>query len=477
MPNCFIPTGTCRNDPPWSAGMIVMKFGGTSVEDAAAIDRAAAIVRDRLPKSPVVVVSAMARVTDQLLAMGRAAGSGDRDQALELSRSIRERHFATASDLLGAGTFTKLHSELEADFDALDELLRGIVAVGEITPRTYDHIASFGERLSSRLITDAFSARGLNATHVDSRECIVTDATHTKAVPDFEATNVRLSERLKPLLEHKRVPVMGGFIASTPEGVITTIGRGGSDFSAALVGAGLNAESIEIWTDVDGMKTTDPNICPDAHRIKVISFEEAAELSYFGAKVLHPATVLPAVQKNIPVYVLNSKNPKNEGTLIVALAPKSKSTFKAIAAKKRITIVDVVAARMLGASGFLKAIFDVFDKHHVPVDVVSTSEVSVSLTIDSNDAIPAMAEDLARLGDVKYEGRKAIICLVGEKIRAVPGIAAKVFSAIPDVKVRMISQGASEINISFVVDESDVPDVVRRLHQKFFAEVDPQTFD
>ena len=457
--------------------MIVMKFGGTSVEDAAAIDRAAAIVRDRLLQSPVVVVSAMARVTDQLLAMGQAAGGGDRDKALELSRAIRERHFATASDLLGAGTFTKLHSELEADFDALDELLRGIVAVGEITPRTFDHIASFGERLSSKLVTEAWSARGLNATHVDSRECIVTDATHTKAVPDFEATNLRLSERLKPLLDHKRVPVMGGFIAATKDGIITKIGRGGSDFSAAIIGAGLDAERIEIWTDVDGMKTTDPRICADAHRIKVISFDEAAELAYFGAKVLHPATMLPAVQKNIPIFVLNSHNPKNEGTRIAAHAPSSRNTFKAIAAKTRITIVDIVAARMLLAHGFLRAIFEVFDRHRCPVDMVSTSEVSVSLTIDSNDAIPAMANDLAKLGDVKYEGRKAIICLVGENIRAVPGIAAKVFGAIPDVNVRMISQGASEINISFVIDENDVPDVVRRLHGKFFSEVDTATFD
>src|SRR3954451_2053327 len=345
MPSFFTPTGTCRNEPRWSSGMIVMKFGGTSVEDAAAIDRAAVIVRDRLPQSPVVVVSAMARVTDQLLAMGRAVGTGDREKALELSSGIRERHFTTASDLLGAGTFTKLHSELEADFDALDELLRGIVAVGEITPRTYDHIASFGERLSSRLVTDAFSARGLNATHVDSRECIVTDATHTKAVPDFEATDKKLAGRIKPLLEHKRVPVMGGFIASTKDGIITTIGRGGSDFSAAIIGAGLNAERIEIWTDVDGMMTTDPRMSPDARRIKVISFDEAAELAYFGAKVLHPATVLPAVQKNIPVYILNSQNPTCEGTRITARAPQCRNSFKAIAVKKRITIVDVAAPR------------------------------------------------------------------------------------------------------------------------------------
>src|SRR3954466_9672104 len=457
--------------------MIVMKFGGTSVQDAAAIDRACTIVKGRLARRPVVVVSAMAKVTDTLLAMGNAAGAGDSDKALGLSRALRERHYATAGELLGTGVFTQFHSELEEEFNRLDELLRGIVAVGELTPRTSDYVVSYGERLSSKICTAAFSARGLNATLLDAREVIITDKQHTKAIPQVDEIDHRVQTVVRPLLEAGRVPVMGGFLGATKDGVQTTIGRGGSDFSAALVGAGLNAESIEIWTDVDGMKTTDPNICPDAHRIKVISFEEAAELSYFGAKVLHPATVLPAVQKNIPVYVLNSKNPKNEGTLIVALAPKSKSTFKAIAAKKRITIVDVVATRMLGAHGYLRAIFEVFDRHHAAVDVVSTSEVSVSLTVDSNEAIPAIAADLGKLADVKYEGRKAIVCLVGENIRGTRGLAAKVFGAIPDVNVRMISQGASEINITFVIEEDDVPAVVQRLHKTFFAEVDARVFD
>ncbi len=279
------------------------------------------------------------------------------------------------------------------------------------------------------------------------------------------------------LLDDAQVPVMGGFIGATEHGVQTTIGRGGSDFSAALIGAGLDAEAIEIWTDVDGMMTTDPRICPDARRIRVISFEEAAELAYFGAKVLHPATVLPAVQKNIPVLVLNSLNPANEGTLIVGRAPKSKSTFKAIAAKKRITIVEVVAARMLGAHGFLKAIFDVFDQHHCSIDVVSTSEVSVSLTVDSNEAIPAIAADLEKIADVKYAGRNAIVCLVGENIRETPQIAARVFTALGEINVRMISQGASEINITFVIGEDDVPEAMRRLHKEFFTEVDPEVFD
>jgi aspartate kinase len=457
--------------------MIVMKFGGTSVQDAEAIDRACRIVKGRLNRRPVVVVSAMAKVTDTLLAMGKAAGSGDREKALELARGLRERHYNTASELLGTGVFTQFHSELENEFDKLDELLRGIAAVGELTPRTSDYVVSYGERLSSKICTEAFSVRGVNSTLVDAREIIITDGQHTKALPQIDAIDQQCQTILRPLLETGRVPVMGGFLGGTKEGVQTTIGRGGSDFSAALVGAALNAEAIEIWTDVDGMKTTDPNLCPDARRIKVISFEEAAELSYFGAKVLHPATVLPAVQKNIPVYVLNSKNPKNEGTLIVALAPKSKSIFKAIAAKKRITIVDVVATRMLGAHGYLRAIFEVFDRHRAAVDVVSTSEVSVSLTVDSNEAIPAVAADLEKIADVKYSGRKAIICMVGENIRERPGVASQVFSCIEDINVRMISQGASEINLTFVVDEDDVPEVVRRLHKKFFSDPDPDTFD
>jgi aspartate kinase len=453
-----------------------MKFGGTSVQDATAIDRVASIVHERIAEKPVVVVSALAKITDQLLAMAAAAGAGDRNKALQLSLAARERHFNTASDLLGTGKFDEIHSELEEEFNGLDELLRGVSAVGELTPRTTDNIAGFGERVSSKIAAAAFSLRGLNASHVDARQCIITDSNFTRAIPDFDDTNSRLREIVKPLLDHERVPVMGGFIGSNREGISTTLGRGGSDFTAAIVGAGLDAERIEIWTDVDGMMTTDPGLCPQARRIKIITFEEAAELAYFGAKVLHPATLLPAIQKNIPVLILNSRNPKCEGTRISATAPKSKNIFKAIAAKKRITVVDVVAARMLMAHGFLKSIFDVFANHRCPVDMVSTSEVSVSVTVDSNESIAAIAADLGKLANVKYQGRKAIVCLVGENIRNTPGISAKVFSAISNINIQMISQGASEINISFVVDEPDVPEVVTRLHNVFFSEVDPEVF-
>ena len=456
--------------------MIVMKFGGTSVQDSVAIDRVTSIVKDRLPQKPVVVVSAMAKVTDQLLATARAAGNGDRKTALDLSRALRERHYTTAGELLGTGVFTEIHSELETAFEALDDLLRGIVAVGEVTARTTDHVAAYGELLSSKMVAAAFSVRGLDATFVDSRQCIVTDNTFMKAAPLMEETNERLKSTIPPLLGAGKVPVMGGFIGATKAGVTTTIGRGGSDYSAAIVGAALGAERIDIWTDVDGMMTTDPNLCPEARRIKVISFDEAAELAYFGAKVLHPSTVLPAVQKNIPVYILNSRNPSCEGTRIAARVPPCRNFFKAIAAKKRITIIDVAATRMLLAHGFLKSIFEIFDRHRVSVDVVSTSEVSVSLTVDSNESIPALAADLAKLADVKYEGRKAIVCVVGESLREKPGVAARVFGELSDVKIRMISQGASEINLTFVIEEDDVPQVVKRLHSTFFAELDPEVF-
>jgi aspartate kinase len=456
--------------------MIVMKFGGTSVESAEAIDRVASILQKRLERRPVVVVSAMSKATDQLLAMAAAAGVGDKDKALTLCRTLRERHSRVAAQLL-TDSAHELHASLAADYDALDKLLEGICAVGELTPRTQDNVVAYGERINSKVVAAGFAARGIDAVHFDARDLIVTDNNFGRAIPQVSEINRRLEAQLRPAIEAGAVPVLGGFIGSTPEGITTTIGRGGSDFSAALIGAGLKAEAIEIWTDVDGMKTTDPNICPDAHRIKVISFEEAAELAYFGAKVLHPATVLPAIEKNIPVYVLNSRNPSNEGTKIVGLAPHSRNPFKAIAAKKRITVIDVVAARMLMAHGFLRQIFEIFDRHKCAVDVVSTSEVSVSLTVDSNERIPEIAADMEKLAFVKYVGRKAIVCLVGENIRERPGIAAQVFTAISDINVRMISQGASEINITFVIDEADVPEAVRRLHAHFFADLDPEVFD
>jgi aspartate kinase len=473
--------------------LVVMKFGGTSVEDAAAIHRASGIVAGRREKGlkPIVVVSAMAKVTDQLIAAANAAARADRNGALAITARLRSRHKEVAcrltaqargeeisqcSDVTGPA-YAPSQTWIDAEFDALDEILRGLAAVGELTPRISDMIVSYGERLSSRMVAEAFAARGLDGTHVDSRICIITDGQHGKAIPNDALIEERLKEHVVPLAVEGKTVVMGGFIGSTEKGVTTTLGRGGSDFTAALIGGGIHADAIEIWTDVNGIMTTDPRVCPDALRVKTISFEEAAELAYFGAKVLHPATILPAVQKNIPVLVLNARNPGNEGTRIISLAPHCDSPFKSIAVKKRLTIIDVVASRMLMSHGYMRAIFEVFDKHKCPVDMVSTSEVSVSLTVDSNDRIPEIAADLSKLADVKYEGRKALVCMVGENIRGQNGIAARVFNAVRHVNVRMISQGASEINMSFMIEEDDADEAVRSLHAEFFENPDPEIFD
>jgi len=461
--------------------LVVMKFGGTSVEDATAIQRTAAIVAGRVQNglNPIVVVSAMAKVTDQLLACSAAAyaGRGDKDVALEISGRLRVRHIDTASLLASGDRLDALHATIHRDFDALDELLHGIAALGELTPRTNDLVVSFGERLSSAMVAAAFAELGMDGVHIDARRCIITDSHHGKAAPNEQAIEAALIDLVLPLADENKIPVMGGFIGSNAEGATTTLGRGGSDYTAALVGGGLHAGAIEIWTDVNGIMTTDPRICSDALRVKTISFEEAAELAYFGAKVLHPATILPAVQKNIPVWVLNSRNASNEGTKITAVPAPCASPFKCIAAKKRLTIIDIVASRMLLAHGFLKAVFDIFDKHKCAIDMVSTSEVSISVTVDSNDSLPAICAELRQIADVQYEGAKALICLVGEDIRGHAGIAAQVFSAVQHVNIRMISQGASEINMSFMIDESDVEEAVRSLHKKFFAAPDEAVFD
>jgi aspartate kinase len=460
--------------------LVVMKFGGTSVEDAAAIGRTAAIVQGRVKagKSPVVVVSAMARVTDQLLRAAASAAQGDRTGALAISSRLRARHRDVAAELIKkSDSCAAIVSLVDQKFDSLDEVLRGLSVLLELTPRISDLIVSYGERLSSRIVAAAFQERGIHAEHVDARHVVITDSEFQKAAPLDSLIEKRAQEKLLPLARDHKVPVLGGFIASNEAGVTTTLGRGGSDLTGALIGGALNAEAIEIWTDVDGIMTADPRVCPDALRVKVISFEEAAELAYFGAKVLHPATILPAVKKNIPVLVLNSRNAKCEGTRIISLAPHCKSPFKSIAVKKKLSIIDVVASRMLMTHGYLNRIFAIFDEHRCAVDMVSTSEVSVSLTVDSNSSLPAIAADLGKLADVKYEGKKALVCMVGEDIRGQSGIAAQVFNAIRHINVRMISQGASEINMSFMIEEDDAEEAVRSLHAAFFKTPDPAIFD
>ena len=451
--------------------MVIMKFGGTSVQDATAIERVAEIVRSRQQQHPVVVVSAFAKVTDQLVLMGQQATAGDGESALQLLEILRKRHFETAEQLLGASVFSKMKSTLEVSFAQVEAFLRGLAAIREFSPRSSDQLLSFGELVSSEIVAAALAVRGLDTVWVDSRQCIVTDARHTHALPLADETRKLTQAKLGKLMAKSRIPVMGGFIAATQNGTTTTLGRGGSDFSAAIVGAALDADSIEIWTDVEGMMTTDPRLCPDARTIREISFNEAAELAYFGAKVLHPATLLPAIQKDIPVFVLNSGNVNSKGTRITAHAPRGQDTFRAITAKTGVSLVNVVASRGVMVHGFLRSVFEALDRYAASVDLVAISEVSMSFTMESKRLPAALISDLERIADVTCENQHAIVCLVGEDIHGKPGIAASVFETVAaaEVNIRMISQGASEINISFVIQESDVPQAVRHLHKRFFG--------
>lgn len=458
--------------------LVVMKFGGTSVQDATAIQRTLSIVKGRYDRGlrPIVVVSAMAGVTDGLLAAATAAAQGKVEEALTLSDGLRARHLETAAALVGRG-IADLSRLLGESFDKLNDILRGVAAVGELTDRTNDLVASFGERLSSRIVADAFEHRGLRSAHVDARTCIITDGRHGKATPLLEAIKVRLLEHLLPLTEVRAIPILGGFIGTSRTGAPTTLGRGGSDYTAALVGGALQAGSIEIWTDVDGIMTTDPRLCPDALRVRMISFEEASELAYFGAKVLHPATILPAMRQDIPVWVLNSHNPANEGTVIMPVAPPCSSPLKSIAAKRHLTIVHLVSSRRLLSHGFLRAVFEVFDRFECAIDMVSTSETSVSVTVDAGTRVEAIREALDGIADMSVEKNRALICLVGEDIRGQRGIAARVFATVCDSNLQMISQGANGINLSFMIDDAAAPDAVRALHAEFFKDVDAEIFD
>jgi aspartate kinase len=456
--------------------MIVMKFGGTSVESAAAIERVASIVKARADRHPIVVVSAMGKTTNKLLAIAQSAIEGRRDEFIRQLHDLRDFHSREARLVVPLADRAELDRFLDEHFQELTELVKGIAVLGELTPRSIDAISSYGERLSSYIVAVAFDHFGLPAVHVDSRRVIVTDNRHTAACPLYLETYRRLAETLPPLAKD-RVVVMGGFIASTTSGITSTLGRGGSDFTASIVGAGVGAEEIQIWTDVDGMLTADPTILPGGHRVKIISFAEAAELAYFGAKVLHPSTVIPAIERNIPVLILNSRRPDVPGTRIVSEAVHCTNAVKSIACKRRITLVNIHSTRMLMAHGFLRRIFEVFDRYETSVDMVATSEVSVSLTIDNMAHTEAICKELSEFSEVSMEPDQAIVCLVGENIRYTPGVASKVFNALNGVNIRMISQGASLLNLSVVVAEKDIRQAVGKLHTEFFTELDPAVFE
>jgi aspartate kinase len=446
----------------------ILKFGGTSVADAAAVQRVTGVVREHGGPRPVVIVSALAGATDALLAAADAAADGDPRGTEPSLDALLERHASIARELVGPEARGALLGELEAAHREIARLLGRVARDPERRPALRDEIASYGERLSASLLVAVLTGGGVAARYVDSRHCLTTDATHGRANPLLPLTVERTRAILTPLLDGGLVPVLGGYIAATADGVTTTLGRGGSDYSAALVGAALDAQEIQIWTDVSGVLTADPRVVRGARTVATLSYAEAAELAYFGAKVLHPKTIQPAMDRDIPVRICNSHAPGDAGTLVTAQGEVSPGGVKAIAHKCGVTILQIASTRMLGAYGFLSALFDVFDRHRTAVDVVTTSEVSVSLTVEDTGSLDAIVADLRGLGTVSLEPDRAIVCVVGEGLRATPGIAARVFATVRDINVSLISQGASRVNLTFVVEEARVAEVVCRLHQAFF---------
>ena len=457
--------------------MIVLKFGGTSVQDTDAVTRAVQVIRRQLSRGEVVVLSAMGKTTNGLLEMARSASSGDIDTAWSIRDGLRDLHLKVARELLTGRRWTNVETSLSGLFQEMTDIVQGLYLLGETSPRSMDRVASFGERLSTLIFSEVLQENGIPAELVDSRDLIRTDEHFTRAAVLQDLTRSCVRKQLLPRLREGKVIVAPGFIGSTVEGVTTTIGRGGSDYTASLIGAALEAEDIQIWTDVPGVLTADPRIVPGVYKIRAISFAEAAELAYFGAKVLHPSTLVPAIDRDIPVHVCNSRQIDQPGTFISAAPVSSSSPIKSIACKRGITIVNILSAQMLLSYGFLRRIFEVFETHETVVDVVATSEVNVSLTVDSSQELEAIRSDLAEFGEVRVAPDMAIICIVGEDVKETPGIAARIFGALEGINVQMISQGASRINMTFLVAEETMEEAVWLLHEEFFRQPDPELFE
>jgi aspartate kinase len=452
--------------------MVVQKFGGTSVADPDAVRRLIEIARaarTRNGRGPVVVVSALSKVTDGLLNIAAEAGAGKTDSALTHVERLRDRHLAMASALARRGDVATLSPHINDQFDQLAAVVRALAVLREVSLRTLDVVASMGELISSRIIAAALLNAGLPGEWVDARRAIVTDDQHTKACPLMRETTAALRASVLSLVEGGKVPVLGGFVGATVEGHTTTLGRGGSDYSGAIVGAGIDAEEIQIWTDVDGMLTADPRVIPESRLVPRLSFAEAAELSYFGAKVLHPSTIHPAVERDIPVRILNSWKPEAAGTLITASPAPDGNSLTAMAAKKDLTVVDITSSRMLMAYGFLRRVFEVFERFRTAVDVVTTSEVSVSVTVDDRRHLEAIVEALSEFAEVSIEQEMALLCAVGDRLRNEPEIAARVIRVLEEVPLRMISQAASRRNITVILRQADLPHAMHRMHEEFFA--------
>jgi aspartate kinase len=452
------------------ARVIVIKFGGTSVGDADRVANAIDIVAARQHLQPVIVVSALSGVTNDLVAASEAACAQKPAEVAEIIGRVRARHEEVALRLVQQKMdfFETFIRQLDKQIEEIDTILRGIALLGEITLRARDKVMSIGEKLSSVLFAYTMMMRALPGEHVHSEDVIVTDDKFCGANPLMDRTRVHAQRVLLPLLERNRIPVMGGFIGRTEAGATTTLGRNGSDYSAAIVAAAIGADEVQIWTDVDGLLTCDPRLVPDARVIDLLSFDEAAELAQFGAK-LHPKTLEPAVDANIPVRVLNTHNPGAPGTLITREGAEAAAGPRSIARKKNVTMVHVSSNRMLGTHGFLAQLFSIFRDLSISVDLIATSEVSVTVTIDEKHDTEELERRLSTDALVKMEDNQCIVAVVGQNLMSDARVGARVLDALRGMPVKMISLGRSGLNLSIVVDDANADTAVKAIHHALFG--------
>lgn len=450
---------------------LVLKFGGSSVADAACMRRVAQIVKERLDRSPVVVLSAMGKTTDALFAAAQTAERGDTEGAPAALREILAKHSQACSELWDGKTPPELTEFIETSATQIDMLLRGVALLRELSARSRDAIVGFGELLSSRILAAHLHSVGVSASWLDVRKVMRTDARFGEAEPQRAEIAALTKEELLPLLGPGKAVITQGYVGSTKDGITTTLGRGGSDYSAAILGAALKVDEVQIWTDVEGILTADPRMVPEASPVLELSFREAAELAAFGAKVLHPATIQPAVEANIPVTVRHTMRPEGKFSTITAKGGSgSPRPATAIASRSPIQVINIESTRMLAQSGFLARIFEVFGRLGASVDVVATAEVAVSLTVEASAPIEAIKKELSSFAKVVVAPERALVALVGERLKQTPGLAARVFGAISAINVEMISMGSSEVNLSLVVERKDEATAVRLLHQALFPQ-------
>jgi aspartate kinase len=463
-----------------------MKFGGTSVEDAPSIERVSDIIRARLSLKPIIVVSAMGKTTSKLLQAAQASAAGDNRATLGIVADLKTRHTSEARRLVKNSSGREVFSLIDKHFDELKKLLEGLAILGEVPPRGLDKILAYGELLSSAVLADALSERGIPARLFDARELITTDDRYGSASPLFEETNDRIRAAIGSAVENGVVPVIQGFIGSSRDGATTTLGFEGSDYTATIVGAALDAADIQIWKDVSGLMTADPAIFGGARTVKVCSFAEAADLTFFGAKVLHPKAIYPAARKNIPVHIYNSKEPGSPGTSISADSVRCANPIKSIAYKRPVTTIKATAAASADGSHFVSAhsllssFLDILSKRRIEPLISSVSALDVLIAIDSRDLRHGgrdLLEGVSGYASATSESGQAIISLVGDGLRSNSQIASRVFTAIDGIEVGLILQGSSPITMSFVVGEEDVQAAIASLHDEFFRELDPQVFE